>query len=169
MNFFLLRIIGAALLSSAISVQAKEWFAAKVERVADGDTVWVRPDGGGRPLKLRLEGIDAPEICQIGGQASRDWLIKLALQKPVQVVVNRHDSYGRGLARLYLNGSDLGAQMVRSGQAWSYRWRRSTGPYAAEEQLARQSRLGLFAVETPELPHNFRKRHGSCYPDFKRQ
>jgi len=139
----------------------------KVERIADGDTVWVRPDAGGRPVKLRLEGIDAPEICQAGGDASRAWLIKLALQKPVRVVIHRRDDYGRGLARVQLNGEDLGAQMVRSGHAWSYRWRRSLGPYAAEETLARQSHRGLFAVETPELPRDFRKRHGSCYPDFK--
>jgi micrococcal nuclease len=53
--------------------------------------------------------------------------------------------------------------MVSAGQAWSYRWRRDLGPYAAEEAVARQSRLGLFAVSQPELPRDFRKRHGSCY------
>lgn len=159
-------LLSAVLFLSA-SVQAKESFTGKVERIADGDTVWVRPDTGGRPRKLRLEGIDAPEICQPGGEASRAWLVNLAMHQPVRVVVNHHDDYGRGLARLQLKGEDLGARIVRAGHAWSYRWRRSLGPYASEEQLARQSRLGLFALPSAELPRDFRKRHGSCYPDFK--
>jgi endonuclease YncB( thermonuclease family) len=157
----------SVLFVASVNVQASESFSGKVERVADGDTVWVRPDSGERPLKLRLEGIDAPEICQPGGEASRTWLIKLALNQRVRVVVSRQDDYGRGLARLRLNGEDLGLQLVRSGQAWSYRWRRSLGPYAAEERSARQSRLGLFALADPELPRDFRKRHGSCHPEFK--
>lgn len=167
MNACSLKFFLCALLSLSVNVDAKESFTGLVDRVTDGDTVWVRPNDGGRPFKIRLEGIDAPEICQVGGDASRAWLVKLAWKKPVLVVVNRRDDYGRGLARVRLNGEDLGAQMVRSGHAWSYRWRRSLGPYAAEEQLARQSRLGLFAAEAVELPRDFRKRHGSCYPHFK--
>lgn len=167
MSACLIKFFLSVLLVLSFNVQAKESFAGRVERIADGDTVWVRPDTGGRPRKLRLEGIDAPEICQLGGEASRAWLSQLALQQRVRVVVNRHDDYGRGLARVHLNGEDLGARMVRSGHAWSYRWRRSLGPYAAEEQRARQSRLGLFASAAAELPRDFRKRHGSCYPNFK--
>ena len=163
----LIKLLLPLMLAWSVSVQAKESYTGQVDRIADGDTVWVRPDAGGRPRKLRLEGIDAPEICQPGGEVARAWLLNLALHQRVSVVVNHHDDYGRGLARVYLKGDDLGARIVRAGHAWSYRWRRSLGPYAAEEQLARQSRLGLFAVANAELPRDFRKRHGSCYPDFK--
>ena len=130
--------------------------------VSDGDTLWVQPDTGGPPRKLRLDGIDAPEICQLGGEAARAALKQLALHQNVGVVVRSYDDYGRGLARVQLNGMDLGAQMVRAGHAWSYRWRRSAGPYAVEEAMARRSGLGLFAASQPELPRNFRKRHGPC-------
>ncbi len=167
MNACLLKFFLSALMLVNVSVQAKESFTGRIERIVDGDTVWVRPDSGGRPLKLRLEGIDAPEICQAGGEASRAWLVRQVLQKSVRVVVSRQDDYGRGLARVHLRRKDVGAQIVRSGHAWSYRWRSSLGPYAAEERLARRSRLGLFAVSAPELPRDFRKRYGSCYPDFK--
>ncbi len=163
----LIKLLLPLMLAWSVSVQAKESYTGQVDRIADGDTVWVRPDAGGRPRKLRLEGIDDPEICQPGGEIARAWLLNLALHQRVSVVVNHHDDYGRGLARVYLKGDDLGARIVRAGHAWSYRWRRSLGPYAAEEQLARQSRLGLFAVANAELPRDFRKRHGSCYPDFK--
>ena len=43
----------------------------KVTRIVDGDSLWVRPAEGGAPVELRMDGIDAPEICQSGGQAAR--------------------------------------------------------------------------------------------------
>ena len=44
-------------------------YEARVTRVFDGDTLWVQPLDGGRYRKLRLDGLDAPEICQSGGGA----------------------------------------------------------------------------------------------------
>lgn len=157
-RFFLLMLL--LIISPA---HAKESFTGTVSHVADGDTLWVVPDAGGSARKLRIDGIDAPEICQAAGETSRDVLAQRALHQRVLVVVRRHDVYGRGLARIQLSGRDLGGQMVRTGQAWSYRWRRDAGPYANEEAVARQSRIGLFANSQPELPRDFRKRHGSCH------
>jgi endonuclease YncB( thermonuclease family) len=154
--------LAGALLSGAGVVSARE-FAGVVSYVSDGDTLWVQPDSGGAPRKLRIDGIDAPEICQPGGTASRDALARRAMHQRVVVVVRREDDYGRGLARIRIDDQDLGAQMVREGQAWSYRWRHSTGPYAAEEAAARHTRRGLFAAIAPEIPRDFRKRHGPCH------
>ena len=138
-------------------------FGGVVSFVTDGDTLWVQPDRGGATRKLRILGIDAPEICQAGGEASRNALIQLALRQRVSVTVTRLDVYGRGLARVYLDNQDLGAQMVRSGQAWSYRWQKSLGPYAKEQAFAQQQRLGLFYGGQALNPKDFRRRHGSCY------
>jgi len=151
-----------ALLSGAGVLSARE-FAGVVTYVSDGDTLWVQPDSGGAPRKLRIDGIDAPEICQPGGPASREALTRRAMHQRVVVVVRREDDYGRGLARIRIDDQDLGAQMVREGQAWSYRWRHSTGPYAAEEAAARHTGRGLFAASAPEIPRDFRKRHGPCH------
>lgn len=147
----------------ASHADAKEAFAGHVSYVSDGDTLWVQPDTGGAPRKLRIDGIDAPELCQAGGAAARRVLAQRALYRSVSVTVMRHDSYGRGLARILIDGHDLGAELVRAGQAWSYRWRQQPGPYAAEEALARQAGHGLFALDQPELPRDFRQRHGACY------
>lgn len=162
-NPVLIRCFLFTIILIANNVHAKDEFAGKVSYVSDGDTLWVQPDLGGPPRKLRIDGIDAPEICQPGGATSREVLVKRALHQRVQVSVRRYDTYGRGLARISLDGNDLGAQMVRSGQAWSYRWRHNPGPYAAQEAVARQSRRGLFANDVAEVPRDFRKRHGSCY------
>ncbi len=141
---------------------AETVYAARVSRVFDGDTVWVRPLEGGRYRKLRLDGIDAPEICQAGGTASRDALARRVLNQVVTVRVRSHDNYGRGLARLTHQGDDVATWMVVQGQAWSYRWRRSLGPFKDEEARARRVRKGLFAEAAPELPRAFRQRHGPC-------
>lgn len=157
------RYVMLAIILIANNVHATKAFSGKVSYVTDGDTLWVQPDAGGPPRKLRIDGIDAPEICQSGGEIAREVLAQRALHQRVAVTVRRRDSYGRGLARIQLDGRDLGAQMVREGHAWSYRWRRNPGPYAVEETAARQARRGLFAVDLPELPRDFRKRHGSCH------
>jgi endonuclease YncB( thermonuclease family) len=88
----------------------------------------------------------------------------LVTNERVRVLVKYQDSYGRGLARISVKGEDVGARLVASGHAWSNRWHRSLGPYAKQEAQARDQRLGLFAQAQPELPRDFRKRFGSCYP-----
>lgn len=147
----------------AASAHAELPFPGVVSYVTDGDTLWVQAFAGGPPRKLRLDGIDAPEICQPGGAVARAALQQMVLHQPVRVTIRRIDDYGRGLARIEFDAGDVAAQMVRAGQAWSYRWRRDEGPYAAEEAAARQARRGLFSEDQPELPRDFRQRHGSCY------
>ncbi len=137
-------------------------YEARVTRVFDGDTLWVQPLDGGRYRKLRLDGLDAPEICQSGGEASRDVLAARVLRQVVTVRERSHDDYGRALVRLQHGGEDVGAFMVLQGQAWSYRWRHSEGPFAPEEAQARAQKKGLFAADAPELPRDFRRRHGPC-------
>ncbi|WP_297752992.1 thermonuclease family protein [Hydrogenophaga sp.] len=137
-------------------------YAARVSRVFDGDTLWVQPLEGGRYRKLRIDGIDAPEICQEGGLAARDVLAARVLHQVVEVRVRRHDDYGRGLARLRHQGDDIGGWLVSQGVAWSYRWGRSPGPYGREEEAARRARLGVVADTSAEQPRDFRRRHGPC-------
>ncbi len=77
-----------------------EAYGARVTRVPDGDTLWVRPLAGGKYRKLRLDGVDAPEICQPGGTAARDALAARVLEQTVTVTERRRDDYGRALVRL---------------------------------------------------------------------
>jgi len=144
-------------------VQAEVYFA-EVTHVSDGDTLWVKPEGVATPRKLRLLGLDAPEICQSGGVAARDALTALVENVRVRVSVKYQDTYERGLARISVNGEDVGARLVASGHAWSNRWHHNQGPYAKQEAQARDQHLGLFAQTQVEMPRDFRKRFGSCYP-----
>lgn len=159
----LFKIFLITIIFVANSAHAAWQFTGKVTYVTDGDTLWVQPDKGGPPRKLRIDGIDAPEICQAGGAASRALLMQRALHQRVLVTVKRRDIYGRGLAHIQLNGHDIGAMMVSTGQAWSYHWGRKPGLYVEEEAVAREYHRGLFAASRAEMPGAFRKRHGSCY------
>jgi micrococcal nuclease len=133
----------------------------RVTHVSDGDTLWIRTAQGER-RKLRLEGVDAPELCQAHGQAARDALRQRLQWQNVLAQGTYRDDYGRQLARVQLQGEDVGAWLVQSGHAWSYRYRRDDGPYALQERDARSARRGLFAQAKPERPADFRKRNGPC-------
>jgi micrococcal nuclease len=147
-----------------LNKQAKaEVWTGWVSWVMDGDTVLVVRPGQQEPVKLRLDAVDAPEACQPGGAAARDAMIALVLRKPVQVQLLGHDSYGRDIGRLSVDGVDLGAEMVRSGMAWAYRFRTGRGPYAALQRQAKKEKRGLFAGrEDPMSPALFRKFNGRC-------
>lgn len=142
---------------------AQQYQSGVVTRVVDGDTLWVRTPAAGKPLKVRIAGIDAPEICQAGGRDAREALRQRVLGQTVSISYQRRDDYGRVLAIVTWQGQDIGQWMVSRGQAWSYSYRRNPGPYATEQSQAMAARRGLFAMGAAENPRHFRKRHGSCH------
>jgi len=168
----LLGLAALLIAACALPVSAKSQKSLKHENaswrgvvtyVTDGDTLWVRPEGDGPPRKLRLDGIDAPEICQAHGPAAKEALAQRLLHREVHVDTRRMDDYQRALATVTLQGDDVAAWMVSQGHAWSYRYRKDPGRYVAQEKRARAQGLGLFVRSDAVRPREFRKRHGSCY------
>jgi micrococcal nuclease len=139
-------------------------FRGVVTYVTDGDTLWVRPATGGPAWQIRLEGIDAPEICQAFGPQARAALATRVLHRPVQVTLRAQDSYQRWLGHVTADGEDMAQFLVRKGYAWSYRFKGDRGRYASLEARARQSRLGLWRDDDVMPPRKFRQTHGSCHP-----
>jgi endonuclease YncB( thermonuclease family) len=92
--------------------------------VHDGDTL--RVERLGETLKIRFCGIDAPELKQQGGVASRDYLRSLLNQSGNQVMLRQieTDRYGRTVAELYRVADGqlrvVNAEMAQSGQAFYY-------------------------------------------------
>ena len=167
MKVFTVRLLVVAMVGAlaCATVRAEPRFDAVVTRVSDGDTVWVRRDGDRRrPVKLRLQGIDAPERCQAWGEQSSAALSARVLGRRVAVHSRASDDHGRllGDLRLERGGADIGAWMVGQGHAWSYRFRHHPGPYANQEAQARAASRGLFKDPNAEPPAQFRKRHGPC-------
>lgn len=158
-------IIVLALVSALHAGAAQAWRGIAT-RVSDGDTLWVRPAAGGKPVKVRIDGIDAPEICQAGGQASRIALARRLQGRQIEVHARRIDDYGRTVASLHVQDEDIASWMVDQGHAWSYGIGRAGGPYAAQQSLARAASRGLFASPAPMEPREFRRRHGSCHARY---
>lgn len=161
----LIAVLTALLVSDVLPFWAPPTAFGIVTSVTDGDTLWVRiADQSRKPIKVRLRGIDAPEICQAGGAEAKASLQRKVLHRPVRIEPVARDTYRRTVADVWIDGQDVGAWLVRNGQAWSYRFGRSKGPYSAEESAARAERLGVFADEAAAEPALFRKTHGSCDP-----
>lgn len=91
--------------------------------VHDGDTITVAPGGAqDMPVGIRLYGIDAPELTQHYGIASRDALRRMLPEKSiVQVIPMGMDRYGRSMGLLVHAGQGINAAMLREGQAWLYK------------------------------------------------
>ena len=157
---WLLACAGAGLAAGALAADVgRGW----VVSVIDGDTLDVQPLDGAPRQRLRLEGIDAPEICQEGGVAAKWVLARRVLMRVVDYRIRREDDFGRGVARVWLDGDDVSAGLVLDGHAWSYRYQRGQGPYIQQEMQARAAGRGIFAQPSPEEPRDFRRRHGSCH------
>jgi micrococcal nuclease len=137
-------------------------FTGVVTRVTDGDTLWVALPAGSVPVKLRIEGMDAPESCQAWGSEAREALAQRLNGRIITVKLRALDSYGRRLGKVFDGTDDVAAVMVAQGHAWSLgdEWRR--GPYGVQEREAREARRGLHAATQTERPQAFRKRHGPC-------
>jgi endonuclease YncB( thermonuclease family) len=105
--------------------------------VVDGDTLQVKQ------TRIRLFGMDAPEMSQSGGTRAKSHMIRLAGGKQVRVEPITTDCYGRTVARVRLGEIDLSERMVRDGFAVSdSRWNTD---YDSAELYARKNGRGLWA------------------------
>ena len=107
---------------SALGKPALYTYQAVVERVVDGDTLWAEIDCGFHiwvRQKLRLRGIDTPELSRAAGQEARDWVLgRMEADRAVQVRTERPDKYGRYLADVFLaDGGFLNGELVARGEA----------------------------------------------------
>ena len=151
-------ILGALALLAARSpffsgpVEAPSGFA----RVGDGDSLAIGD------ARIRLEGIDAPELGQDCtrdgasypcGREARTALARLVEGTAVACEGRRRDRYDRLLARCAARGIDLNRAMVEAGWAVSY------GGYADAEAEARHAGRGIWAGSF-ERPQDWRRIHG---------
>jgi micrococcal nuclease len=137
-----------------------------VERVADGDTLVAASDNETK-LRLRLLGIDAPEIAhgkkagQPYGEEARQYLERLVGKRSVRVETFGPDIYRRLLAVVWVGETNVNVEMVRARLAEVYRGARCQA-YCRElreaEARAQRGRAGIWGQERYESPAAFRKR-----------
>lgn len=134
-----------------------------MSKVHDGDSLWLALPERAAIVVVRLQGLDAPEICQAWGPQAREALASRVLHRAVVLHVSGTDPHGRTLGRVWVDGEDVGLWMVRQGHAWSLRQRAAeTRAVAQAERSARSQRLGLHAEPAAQPPWAFRRAHGPC-------
>lgn len=132
----------------------------------NGDTLIIS-NTANQQLRLRLQGIDAPEAGQAFFDEAKAQVASLLLGKSVAVEFDPHgkpDAEGRVVAKVYLDGVDIALMQIRSGLAWyskDYKKMQTESDrysYAEGEKEARASRLGLWREKHPKAPWEFRKQ-----------
>ncbi len=92
-----------------------------VYRVIDGDT-FITNKGD----KVRMIGIDAPELPSLDGIKSKMYLYDLIKGKTITLQKDNYshnrDKYGRLLRYVYLNGQDVNLLMLKQGYAKQYNY-----------------------------------------------
>ena len=98
----------------------------KIVKVYDGDTCTAivhLPKFGYVKIRIRLEGINAPELrtkdLEVKEKAilSRDALKKMILGKVVKLSCNEFDCFGRVLAEIYINKQSVNQLMITNQHA----------------------------------------------------
>lgn len=149
----------AALWLLLIPSLAFAWPATVVD-VHDGDTITVRRDDGTQH-RVRLYGIDAPELAQPGGTEARDHLRALLASATVDVRPVATDRYGRTVARVHRGDSDINRAMIVAGHAWVYsQYCRTLAPCAlwhVDDVMAAHAGRGLWAAPDPQPPWEWRR------------
>ncbi|MCL2122715.1 MAG: thermonuclease family protein [Desulfovibrionaceae bacterium] len=154
------RVVPAFLLCLAVTVPA---FAAsyRIADVIDGDTLIIEPAKGGKRTRVRLHGIDAPELDQPHGTAARLYLISKARFKRADVRQTRHDKdrYGRIVAIVEIPGLGILQELLlQAGLAWVYpQYCGDCGEWEAMQEEAKRRGKGLWAREGAVEPWEWRR------------
>jgi micrococcal nuclease len=143
-----------------VPVEASSLFGRVIE-VNSGDVITV--SNLNRPVRVKLLGVDAPELNQAFGDVAKKHLSDLVFDKSVLVEYSGIGPDSSLSGRVLLGSADIGAQMIRDGAAWvdpSNQHRLSETDrevYQQSEQAARSERRGLWQQENPTAPWKFVK------------
>jgi len=129
--------------------------------IIDGDTFDVLFENN-QKIRIRMDGIDAPEKGMPYYKVAKSYLGKLCFRKRVKIVVSKNDIHGRKVAKSYLEDNrELGAEMVKAGLAWRYNKYSSDKNLKSYEANAKKLKIGLWADPHPYPPWEIRKLHRS--------
>jgi endonuclease YncB( thermonuclease family) len=145
--------------SNIAQVPVVKEFSNSEVRVIDGDSIALGK------LRIRLQGIDAPELKQECldnesnqlykcGEIAKDYLIKLIDKQVVACTNEGLDRYKRQLAYCYVGKLNLNREMVRTGNALAYS--KYDKSFIKEEMEAKENKAGIWASKF-ENPEQYRK------------
>ncbi len=147
----------------------------RVLSVPDSDVLELQTEDK-KTFRVRLNGIDAPELEQPFGMQTKERLTKLVGEKMVRVVTQGEDRTGQIIGDVYFKSdksadSDdvhLNVDMVANGFAWHFvRVAPDNKPLAESEKQARDKKAGLWSEADPVAPWDWRKQKAEQQKDQK--
>lgn len=132
----------------------------RVVGISDGDTLTLLTQNR-QQVKIRLHGIDAPELRQAWGQRAKQALSSLTFRQLVSVQETDQDQYGRVVGIVYRNQLSINEALITSGHAWVYREYNKNKRWTALETEAREKRRGLWNLHPNQRipPWDYRQRN----------
>lgn len=131
----------------------------KAVSIADGDTFTLLVNDN-EQVKIRIDGIDAPEKKQDFGNRAKQYLSDMIWNQELIVKVSKKDRYGRSIGKVSTPEiPDVGLEMIKAGLAWQYRDYNNDKTYSEAERLARENKKGLWIYKNPVRPQDFRKEN----------
>jgi micrococcal nuclease len=128
----------------------------KVTSVHDGDTI-TGINESNEQVKVRLDAIDAPELSQPYGQASRRALAEKVFGKMVTVTTKKRDQYGRVIGHVIVGKRDVNLELLEEGAVWHYEQYDKNKRLREAEQSAKAAKKGLWREPDPVAPWEWRK------------
>ena len=133
--------------------------SGKVISIIDGDTYDILLSGN-KTVRIRMEGIDAPEKGMPFYKAAKKHLSVLCFGKTIRLEVHDEDSRKRKIAFSYLeDGRELSHEMIKAGMAWHFTKYNNDADLAKLESEARELKIGLWLDESPMPPWVNRSLH----------
>jgi micrococcal nuclease len=125
-------------------------FDARVVLVADGDTLELIPAGETARIRVRLEGIDAPEFGEPFSRQATTFTRTMLLKQHVRVDGRDVDRYGRLVARVAAAGRDTSLALVQAGLACHFTQFANDAVLADAQSRARAAGAGFWAANAPK-------------------
>lgn len=128
----------------------------KIVGISDGDTATCLTSDK-QQIKIRFDQIDAPEMGQDFGNASKKALSDLIYNQEVGLDTKEQDKYGRTVAEVFVNDKNINKEMVALGMAWAYREYMKDSEYETLETKARNAGIGIWSQPNPIYPSDYRR------------
>ena len=105
---------------------------------------------------VRMQGTDAPERDQPFSKESKDFLNRY-LHIEATTISHGYDRYGRLLGTLIIDCQDINLLSIKEGYSWHFKKFSKDPDYSVAEKLSRNNNLGLWNLENPIPPWDWRR------------
>ena len=155
--YTLITVLALLFCTIAYCFASNKHYSGICVRVLDGDTVMIA-DEGQNLHRIRITGLDAPELGQPYGNQAKTELKELLLGKEVTIIPMGIDKYKRELASLQIKTAigqiDVAECMINKGAAFDW-----GGKYYKAQEYAKANRFGVWQdIKFQERPWFYRRR-----------